>query len=291
MQNQSCFLKKQLEAIYDPPAFEDGLPYFPRDLTSAQSPSSSEVGFLHYHDDVELGYCYSGAGVFLVDGLVIPYRSPCASVIYRNELHIARSSPAEPSRWVFVNLDTRAFFGGDPQAAACVCPAPNFGEAHIVTAGSPALLRHISDFIAELRDGKDGCMECAKHLLAAILIEHGRLNRFPAAGTRPKQWLCQDIAAAVSYICNHYDRPVSVEFLAKLCCMSSASLRRKFRLALNVSPLDYLHRVRVGNAISMLALDGLSVTEIAGKVGYNSLSSFNRQFLKITGRTPTQYRL
>lgn len=289
MQKQSYFLKKQLNAIYDPPRFENGLPYWPSDVTATQSPPSAEISFLHYHDDLEFGYCYSGSGVFIIDGLVIPYQSPCASIIYQKELHIARSNPAQPSEWVFLNLDTRAFFGGNPEMLNCICTAPNFGRAHIVTPESPVLLQYVYNFIEELRNKKKNYMECAKYLLLAALIEHGRQNRSPEI-ERPRQWLYQDIAAAITYISSHYDRSVSVEFLAKLCCMSTASLRRKFRLALNVSPLDYLHQVRIGNAISMLALDNFSIMEIGGRVGYNSPSSFNRQFLKITGKTPSEYR-
>lgn len=289
MQNQSNYLNKQLKAIYDPPEFEEGLPYFPSDVTSTQSPLSSEINFLHYHDDLEIGYCYSGSGVFIVNDLVIPYQSPCASIIYKNELHIAQSSMTQPSKWVFLNLDTCTFFNGNAEMLNCICAVPNFGLAHIITSESPVLLQYIYHFIEELRNKKSNYMECAKYLLLAALIEHGRQNRF--AGTNhPKQWLLKDIAAAISYISNHYDQQMSVEFLAKLCCMSTASLRRKFKLALNIAPLDYLHQVRISNAISMLALENLSILEIGSKVGYNSPSSFNRQFLKITGKTPMKYR-
>lgn len=289
MQNQSLFLQRQLDAIYDPPPFEEGLPYYPGDVASTQSPPSSEVSFLHYHDDLEIGYCYSGSGVFIVNGLVIPYQSPCASIIYKNEMHIARSNPAQPSNWVFLNIDTRAFFSGNAEMLGCICPAPDFGKAHIVTSESPELLQDVFRLIGELREKKSNYMQCARAFLLAIVIEHGRQNRLPGA-ERPRQWMYQDIAAAITYIASHYDQPISVESLASLCCMSTASLRRKFRLALNVSPLDYLHQVRIGNAISMLTLDNLSIMEIGNRVGYRSLSSFNRQFLKITGKTPTKYR-
>lgn len=289
MQNQSEYLKKQLNAIYDPPEFERGVPYFPSDATATQSPSSSEVSFLHYHNDVEIGYCYSGSGVFFVNNQVIPYQSPCASIIYKNELHIAQSNPVQPSQWVFLNFNTAAFFGGNPDMLNCVCAAPDFGKNHIVTPDSPALLQNIYNLIEELRRREPSYMDCAKYMLLTVLIEHGRQNG-QQGSIHPKQWLYQDIAAAISYISAHYSEPISVEFLAKLCNMSTTALRRKFQLVLNVSPLDYLHRVRVSNAISMLTLGSLSVLEIGGRVGYNSPSSFNRQFRRITGKKPTQFR-
>lgn len=289
MQNQSNYFSKQLEAIYDPPKFEEGIPYFPSDVTTMQSPSSSGINFLHYHDDLEIGYCYRGAGVFIVNDLIIPYQSPCASIIYKNLLHIAQSSSTQPSEWIFLNIDTNAFFQGKSEMLNCICPVPNFGQAYIVTADSPVLLQHIHEFIEELRNKKPNYLECAKYILLSALIEHGRQNKF-VEENRAKHWLLQDIAAAISYISNHYNQQITVEFLAKLCNMSTASLRRKFKMALNLSPLDYLHQVRIGTAVSMLTLENKSILEICNKVGYNSSSSFNRQFLKITGKSPMKYR-
>ncbi len=289
MQNQSKLLSEQLDAIYDPPNFDEGVPYFPTDTITTQSPASSKINYLHYHNDLEIGYCYRGSGVFIVNDLIIPYQSPCASIIYKNLLHIAQSSSSQPSEWVFLNIDTNAFFNNDSEMMRCICPVPNFGQAYIITPDSPVLLQHIYNFIQELRDKKTNYMECAKYSLLCALIEHARQNKFIEKGAS-KQWLFKDIAVAITYISNHYDQQITVEFLAKLCNMSAATLRRKFKQALNLSPLDYLHQVRISTAVSMLTLDNKSILEICNKVGYNSQSSFNRQFLKITGKSPIKYR-
>ncbi len=289
MQNQSKLLNEQLDAIYDPPNFDKGIPYFPTDTTTTQSPSSSGINYLHYHDDLEIGYCYSGSGIFIVNDLIIPYQSPCACIIYKNLLHIAQSSSSQPSEWVFLNIDTNAFFNEDSEMIGCICPVPNFGQSYIITPDSPVLLQHIHDFIEELRHKNSNYLKCAKYLLLSALIEHARQNRF-IEGNDSRQWLFKDIAVAISYISNHYDQQITVEFLAKLCNVSTATLRRKFNQALNLSPLDYLHQVRISTAVSMLMLDNKSILEICNKVGYNSQSSFNRQFLKITGKSPMKYR-
>ena len=143
MQNQSKLLNEQLDAIYDPPNFDKGIPYFPTDTTKTQSPSSSGINYLHYHDDLEIGYCYSGSGIFIVNDLIIPYQSPCACIIYKNLLHIAQSSSSQPSEWVFLNIDTNAFFNEDSEMIGCICPVPNFGQSYIITPDSPVLLQHI----------------------------------------------------------------------------------------------------------------------------------------------------
>ena len=60
---------------------------------------------LHYHDAFELGYCYSGTGLFLIDGEIVPFREGAAVMIYRGQLHKAQSTSREWSEWVFLSAD------------------------------------------------------------------------------------------------------------------------------------------------------------------------------------------
>ncbi len=78
--------------------------------------------------------------------------------------------------------------------------------------------------------------------------------------------------------------------LAELCCMSVPTLRRKFLQSVGYAPNDYLHRIRIKNAVSLLSNPNLSILDISAAVGYQSISSFNRQFLKIMKKTPNEAR-
>ena len=72
--------------------------------------------------------------------------------------------------------------------------------------------------------------------------------------------------------------------------MSTSTLRRKFYSALGYAPSDYAHRVRIGAATAMLLAENMSVLDVCSQVGYMSLSSFNRQFRKLTGESPREMR-
>jgi AraC-like DNA-binding protein len=54
--------------------------------------------------------------------------------------------------------------------------------------------------------------------------------------------------------------------------------------------MQYLHRMRLNFAALMLRNEARSVSEIAMDVGYNSLSSFNRLFVRAYGMSPSQWR-
>lgn len=72
--------------------------------------------------------------------------------------------------------------------------------------------------------------------------------------------------------------------------MSTSTLRRKFYSALGCAPSDYVHQVRIGAATAMLLAENMPVLDVCSQVGYMSLSSFNRQFRKLTGESPREMR-
>ena len=47
----------------------------------------------HIHDCFELGYCYSGEGLFLVEDKILPFRAGDAAIINHREVHVMVSSP------------------------------------------------------------------------------------------------------------------------------------------------------------------------------------------------------
>ena len=54
--------------------------------------------------------------------------------------------------------------------------------------------------------------------------------------------------------------------------------------------VQYVNRMRINLACQLLMDDGLSVTEICYKVGFNNLSNFNRQFLLTKNMSPSKFR-
>lgn len=98
------------------------------------------------------------------------------------------------------------------------------------------------------------------------------------------------ISPAIAYIAENYMEEVSIEKLSHLCHVSTSHFRRLFKQVLGWSPLDYVQMVRIDRACVLLYNCDYSVTEIGLQVGYPSPSSFNRQFRRIHGISPSQWR-
>lgn len=77
--------------------------------------------------------------------------------------------------------------------------------------------------------------------------------------------------------------------LAKQFNFSERNLKRRFQLATQISPNQYLQQVRVDKAKKLLLTTEMNVQQIAYAVGYENVSFFIRVFKKITGCTPSQW--
>ncbi|ENX57184.1 helix-turn-helix domain-containing protein [Acinetobacter sp. ANC 5659] len=77
--------------------------------------------------------------------------------------------------------------------------------------------------------------------------------------------------------------------LAKQFNFSERNLKRRFQLATQISPNQYLQQVRVDKAKKLLLTSEMNVQQIAYLVGYENVSFFIRVFKKITGCTPSQW--
>ncbi|MGD9480210.1 UNVERIFIED_ORG: AraC family transcriptional regulator (plasmid) [Roseateles sp. XES5] len=88
----------------------------------------------------------------------------------------------------------------------------------------------------------------------------------------------------------HYQRPLSMEELARLAALSESGLHRLFKRHTEVSISDYLIGLRIGEACARLSATTQPIQHIANEVGYASLANFNRQFLRLRGLTPRAYR-
>jgi len=102
--------------------------------------------------------------------------------------------------------------------------------------------------------------------------------------------LLRRLNAALQYLSRHYRDPLPIDHLAQLSHLSPTHFRRLFRQATGKSPLAYLLRIRIGMAMAELRRNERSIGEIALVCGFESLSSFNRQFKQQTGLAPREWR-
>ena len=99
------------------------------------------------------------------------------------------------------------------------------------------------------------------------------------------------IQRAKEYIEEHQTEDLSLGQVAKAVNTSTFHFCKMFRKATGLTFTDYVSRVRIEKAKNLLLNPNLRVSEIAYEVGFQSLTHFNRVFKKISGESPSQYRM
>ncbi|WP_158289453.1 helix-turn-helix domain-containing protein [Paenibacillus flagellatus] len=93
------------------------------------------------------------------------------------------------------------------------------------------------------------------------------------------------------YIEERYANPdLSLDHLSEVFGFTGSYLSRLFREEFGERFVDYLMKVRIENAKTMLRDTSLPVQEIGRQVGYTHAISFIRTFKKAVGMTPGEYR-
>jgi AraC-like DNA-binding protein len=98
------------------------------------------------------------------------------------------------------------------------------------------------------------------------------------------------ISPALDYIRNNYMVDFSIDDLAELCHMSTTHFRRVFNSIMGTNPLEYVNQIRITNAAVLLRTTEMSILSISEEVGFQSVSSFNRHFMKVYDMTPMAFR-
>ena len=112
-------------------------------------------------------------------------------------------------------------------------------------------------------------------------------NLIAATGAAPDDWLARMQAVLATYL------PSGGLKLAELAELASIKPRTFQRLMAErgTTYSDLLDRVRLDRARQLLEGSDLTITEVARAAGYTDTSNFARAFRRLTGRSPTQYRL
>ena len=89
----------------------------------------------------------------------------------------------------------------------------------------------------------------------------------------------------------HYNESdLSVNQIASILCFTPSWLCQVFKAGTGITIKDYINRVRIDEAKTLLQSRSIKLYEVAIRVGYNDSNYFTRQFKKYTGMIPSEYR-
>lgn len=98
------------------------------------------------------------------------------------------------------------------------------------------------------------------------------------------------VARCQLWAASNYRVESPVAQMMALSGLPERTFKRRFTQATGMTPLEYVHTVRLEEAKQMLESTDLPVEEVALEVGYQDASFFGRLFRRKVALTPAQYR-
>ena len=100
----------------------------------------------------------------------------------------------------------------------------------------------------------------------------------------------QRVRLAITLMEDELRRELSLAELARAVYLSPSRFQHLFKAETGTTPVLYLRRLRLEHAKGLLETSLLPIKQIMRCVGFKDRSHFEREFKKLYGLTPTQYR-
>lgn len=233
----------------------------------------------HYHNCLELGLCIKGSGLEMINNHTYSFSSDTLSIIHRDCPHDSqipiKNDYMNRSEWHFIFADLKALN----------IPCQSRGG---FISSNPALVSLFRIMYKELENKSSNYQAIITSLLSAFVCLVEREARDDQHSNSEE--INSEINNIINYILHCYNEPITVKSLAQKCNLSESTFCRLFTRYTGTSPMNFVNHTRLEIAKNMLVSSNLSIMSIAESVGFNTLSSFNRLFLKENGYPPRTLR-
>ncbi|MFD0713874.1 helix-turn-helix domain-containing protein [Paenibacillus sp. GCM10027626] len=249
---------------------------------------------IHWHPTLELCYCLSGHGT--VTGMEKRYEIGPGDIILMNntERHTSQSKPGEACNCLVVCLDVRTIQSFDPDLLLPFIYDPASFD-HLIPAESAAAQEigpMLQEMNRELQTMGTAYQSIVKSLLfrsCALLLRHYEAKGISSRRKRNASKFMQ-LQPALAYIQEHYQEPLQLDEIARVLALSPSRTRHLFLEVIGERFKAYLLQIRIQEAVRLLSETDMTITDIYLSCGFQSSTSFYREFKKLMNRSPQNFR-
>ena len=254
-----------------------------------------DVDNLHFHNLIEIGYCYEGHGILALDDERLIYDTGTFTTIPANYPHTTVSEKVDYWEFLFVDVNrvVEEIFPDEPVKQRESYELINNRANVLGGAEHPVAAMLIKKIFDEYRNKGSNYREMVKYLLRTLMLELIRINDEEGSVSRGEKFNrhFEQIIPALRYVDSNYARDIKAADLAGECNISEVHLRRLFCDCVNLPPMDYVNLVRIQKACDLMQKSNYSMDRVAEECGFASTSTFNRNFIKFMNNTPYQWKL
>ncbi|HEX5668974.1 MAG TPA: AraC family transcriptional regulator, partial [Chitinophagaceae bacterium] len=137
-------------------------------------------------------------------------------------------------------------------------------------------------------------MESVIHLLRILeVLSHTRNYDYLSSRTYEDEFNQNEtdrLNIVYEYVMKNFRQKMQLDELAKLLHMTPTSFSRYFSKKNNMPFSKFVSELRIRHACKLLTETEWPVEQICYECGFNTVSNFNRQFLELMQKKPSQYK-
>lgn len=251
---------------------------------------------LHFHDCLEINYCLEGEGFLLIDDKRLEF-SP-GSFYFINNLEVHEAVSTNHLRIIVIMFQPSIIDQNHAFDYRYIQPffPKNISYSNCLAAEESVLNRLrklLFEMEEEMQQKQTGYQMMVKAILMQFLgLVYRNLNQYestPEQRDAAKSY--NRLRPVLEYINLHFgEEQFFLDQLASLVHMNRTYFSTYFKKVMQTGVFDYINRLRIERACTMLAGTDRPVAEIALGCGFENISYFNRRFKQQVGQTPLQYR-
>lgn len=194
--------------------------------------------------------------------------------------HHYKSEQADPMEHIFVVFTGRR--------AGELFRISGLDKTNVMPLSKPGEMVYLAEMILKKGLQKNEWTQqlCASYLQALLLEQSADQAVSETASTlsRKAYLRCR------RYIDDNFSTCISPGHVAQACDVNVRYMARLFKNFGKVTPHDYIMRLKLNKAASLLLMSNMKVSDIAIQVGFEDPYHFSRNFKKFHGMSPQHYR-
>ena len=246
----------------------------------------------HFHEDVEIVTVKTGRMAYSVNGKVIYLDAGDTIFVNANQIHYSMSVDNETATYVIFVVNPsilNASVAVEMKAILPVISNPNLHYLRFRNINEKT--KEIYQIVTSLPDLRRDPFQVTRKLFEIWDII---LHQTTTYGMLDEEMLTdlhtRAFKTMMFYIQQQYQNPVTLEDISASGNVSKSLCNRIFHQYVGESPVNYLVNFRLRKVAEYLKTTTFSLSEIAGKTGFNSTSYMAEMFKKAFGYSPMTYR-
>ncbi len=241
-----------------------------------------EKGFIfpgEAHRPLELTYVDKGAIHSVADGVDLLLNQGDLVLYAPDQWHMQYAQEDVSASYITISFDLE----GD-------CPESLFNQKFAIPQSAVPMLQRLLREQDRMDAYSEDMMLCyLQILLLTLLREQDNPSQVKLRTTNAVNSENEIIRRAQQFISGHIREKLTVPVVARHVDVSPSYLTALFRKNLQISPGEYIRRVKLQESKQMIREDNMNFTEIAAVLQYSTVHHFSRQFKDKFGITPTEY--